>query len=102
MSEWNSERKNQQSKNLQSDSVKIPSREEDIGVNGSEDGKKVNHKKTYINRADYMNSIKFPQNSQSLVVIPSNEKGTGFLRTCYSKEILDSIMDQEEFQAIVD
>ena len=36
------------------------------------------------------------------MVVPSNEKGTGFLRTCYSSEILDGIMDNEEFQAICD
>ena len=49
-----------------------------------------------------MKHLKFPSNTQSLVVIPSNEKGTGFLRTCYDKQILDGILTQDEFQDIVD
>ena len=40
-----------------------------------------------------MKSLKFPQNHQNLVVVPSNEKGTGFLRTCYDKETLDGVME---------
>jgi hypothetical protein len=44
-----------------------------------------------------MKHLKFPNNNSNLVVIPSNEKGTGFLRTCYDKEILDGIITPEEF-----
>lgn len=36
------------------------------------------------------------------MVIPSNEKGTGFLRTCYDAEVLDGILEQKDFQAVVD
>lgn len=39
-----------------------------------------------------MKNLKFPSNTQHLVVIPSNEKGTGFLRTCYDKDILEGII----------
>lgn len=41
--------------------------------------------------------MKFPANTKNLVIIPSNEKGTGFLRTSYDKEILEGIMDSKEF-----
>lgn len=40
-------------------------------------------KKSFINRGELMKNLKFPSNNMNLVVIPSNEKGTGFLRTCY-------------------
>jgi hypothetical protein len=49
-----------------------------------------------------MKALKFPENSPNLVVIPSNEKGTGFLRTCYDPEVLDGIMSKDEFLKIVD
>ncbi len=44
-----------------------------------------------------MKTMKFPDNNENLVIIPSNIKGTGFLRTCYVEEILDGIITQEEF-----
>jgi hypothetical protein len=44
-----------------------------------------------------MKALKFPENSPNLVVIPSNEKGTGFLRTCYDEGILKNIMDKDTF-----
>ena len=37
----------------------------------------------FLSRGDYMAHIKFPENSPSLVIIPSNKKGTGFIKTCY-------------------
>lgn len=49
-----------------------------------------------------MRALHFPENSPNLVVIPSNEKGTGFLRTCYDKDVLDGIMTNDEFQDIID
>ncbi len=49
-----------------------------------------------------MKALQFPENSPNLVVIPSNEKGTGFLRTCYDEAILKGILTQEEFQNVVD
>lgn len=46
-----------------------------------------------MNRGEFMKTIQFPENTPQLVVIPSNEKGTGFLRTCYDEEILRDIID---------
>lgn len=46
--------------------------------------------------------MKFPENNKNLVIIPSNIKGTGFLRTCYDKKILSDIMDEKEFMFVVD
>jgi len=37
-------------------------------------------KKCFLNRGDFMEHIKFPENSPSLIVIPSNKEGTGFLK----------------------
>ena len=49
-----------------------------------------------------MKHLKFPSNNANLVVIPSNEKGTGFLRTCYDQDILEHMISKEDFQDIVD
>ena len=49
-----------------------------------------------------MKHLKFPSNNANLVVIPSNEKGTGFLRTCYDEDILEHIISKDDFQDIVD
>ena len=35
----------------------------------------------YVTRPELMESIRFPENSPNLVVIKSNEKGIGFLKT---------------------
>lgn len=56
----------------------------------------------FRDRGEIMKALFFPENSPNLVVIPSNEKGTGFLRTCYDKDILKDIMTKDEFQGIVD
>jgi len=56
----------------------------------------------FISRAEYMKVLKFPENHPNLVIIPSNTKGTGFLRSCYDKEILQCLMTEEEFIQIVD
>lgn len=36
------------------------------------------------------------------MIIPSNEKGTGFLRTCYSYDILYGVLEKDEFLKIID
>jgi hypothetical protein len=58
--------------------------------------------KPFVSRVELMKTIKFPANCAELVVIPSNEKGTGFLRTCYEAEILEGILTLEEFQSVID
>jgi hypothetical protein len=49
-----------------------------------------------------MKHIKYPNNSPELVIVPSNEKGTGFLRTCYDPRYLSGIMKEVEFTYIID
>ena len=49
-----------------------------------------------------MNNLLFPANSQNLVIIPSNIKGTGFLRTCYDEAVLDGLIGEEEFLEVID
>jgi len=44
-----------------------------------------------------MKALMFPENSSNLVVIPSNEKGTGFLRTCYDEDVLKGILTKDDF-----
>ena len=48
-----------------------------------------------------MERIMFPVNNQNLVVVPSNEEGTGFLNYCYDASILRNYMEEEEFDQIV-
>ncbi len=62
----------------------------------------MDRKKQFQSRADIMKTMKFPDNNNNLVIIPSNIKGTGFLRTCYIKEILDGIISEDEFMSVVD
>lgn len=49
-----------------------------------------------------MKTLKFPENSTQLVVVPSNEKGTGFLRTCYDPQYLTGIMSESDFLYYID
>lgn len=46
--------------------------------------------------------MKFPTNSPNMVVIPSNKKGTGFLKTTYDPRYLVGIMKEDEFIFIID
>ena len=54
-----------------------------------------------MDRSAIMDKILFPENSEDLVVIPSNKEGTGFLNHCYSKEYLKNFLHEEEFNKIV-
>ena len=49
-----------------------------------------------------MKQMKFPENNPNLVIIPSNIKGTGFLRTCYDELILKGVMGENEFLSVID
>jgi len=53
-------------------------------------------------RAQQMKTIKFPENSASLVIIPSNEKGTGFLRKQYDPRFLKSYIKDQEFDYVIE
>lgn len=49
-----------------------------------------------------MEHIKFPENSPSLIVIPSNKEGTGFLKYCYDERHLHGKVKEDEFDKVVE
>lgn len=49
-----------------------------------------------------MEHIKFPENSGSIIVIPSNKEGTGFLKYCYDERHLKGKIGEEEFDSVVE
>ena len=49
-----------------------------------------------------MNHIRFPENSATLVVIPSNKEGTGFLKHCYDERFLSHVLPEEKFDKVID
>eukprot|EP00347_Sterkiella_histriomuscorum_P024365 403331373 len=55
----------------------------------------------YLNRGHYMENMKFPENSNDLIIIPSNRKGTGFIKTCYDPR-LKGIMSEQEFKFVIE
>ncbi|CDW90901.1 UNKNOWN [Stylonychia lemnae] len=55
----------------------------------------------YLNRGHYMENMKFPDNSNELIIIPSNRKGTGFIKTCYDPR-LKGIMSEQEFKFVIE
>eukprot|EP00347_Sterkiella_histriomuscorum_P019658 403340779 len=78
-------------------------REERQNMSARSDGiyKKTGTQK-FRDRTEMMKALKFPENGPTLVVIPSNEKGTGFLRTCYDADVLEGLLTKNEFQNVVD
>lgn len=48
----------------------------------------------YFSRGHYMENLVFPENSPELIVIPSNRKGTGFIKSCYDPRYLKGIMTE--------
>lgn len=48
-----------------------------------------------------MDHMLFPDNGPTLVVVPSNKQGTGFLNHCYDEQYLKSFISETEFNAIV-
>ena len=79
----------------------VPEKVENIDFNkdSSEDHNII--PKGYLNRGHYMESMSFPENSDELIIIPSNQKGTGFIKTCYDPR-LKGIMSEQEFKFIID
>ena len=41
-----------------------------------------------FDRSQLMDNMLFPENCNSLVIIPSNKEGTGFLNHCYDERFL--------------
>ncbi|CAI2366346.1 unnamed protein product [Moneuplotes crassus] len=58
--------------------------------------------KNYLTRTSIMEQIPVPNNSSSLIIIPSNEKGSGFLRNGYDYFYCSSFIQKFEFDQTVD
>jgi len=48
-----------------------------------------------------MDHMLFPENGATLVIVPSNKQGTGFLNHCYDEQYLKDHIKEPEFNAIV-
>lgn len=48
-----------------------------------------------------MDHMLFPENGPTLVIVPSNKQGTGFLNHCYDEQYLKDHINEKEFNAIV-
>ena len=56
----------------------------------------------YLTRSELMEMINFPENSPNLVVIKSNDKGIGFLKTMYDGRFLAGLVTKDEFDSIIE
>lgn len=56
----------------------------------------------YVTRAALMEDIRFPDNTPNLIVIKSNEKGIGFLKTCYDGRYCAGVIGKDEFDGIIE
>jgi hypothetical protein len=57
--------------------------------------------KKILDRSELMDNMLFPENCPSLVIVPSNKEGTGFLNHCYDSRFLTDYITEQEFNAIV-
>lgn len=48
-----------------------------------------------------MDNMLFPENCESLVIVPSNKEGTGFLNHCYDDRFLKDYITEKEFNTVV-
>lgn len=48
-----------------------------------------------------MDHMLFPENGTTLVIVPSNKQGTGFLNHCYDEQFLRDHITEREFNAVV-
>lgn len=49
-----------------------------------------------------MKSLKLPENSEQLVIVPSNEKGTGFMKNCYDERFLNEVISKRIFDQVIE
>ena len=48
-----------------------------------------------------MDNMLFPENCETLIIVPSNKEGTGFLNHCYDEAFLKDYISEKDFNAIV-
>ena len=56
---------------------------------------------SYLTREIVMEKLKLPENTSSLIIIPSNGKGSGFLRNAYDSFYCAGYIEQSEFIEII-
>lgn len=56
----------------------------------------------YLTRTELMEMINFPSNTPNLIVIKSNDKGIGFLKTMYDSRYCAGVITKDEFDSIIE
>jgi K+-sensing histidine kinase KdpD len=69
-------------------------------IEGDEEEEEDNANKI-LDRSQLMDHMLFPENGATLVIVPSNKQGTGFLNHCYDEQYLKDHISEREFNAVV-
>lgn len=67
----------------------------------NEEEEDENHANKILDRSQLMDHMLFPENGPTLVIVPSNKQGTGFLNHCYDEQYLKDHITEKEFNAVV-
>ncbi len=59
-------------------------------------------RKTYMTRADFMANIKLPTSTPNRIIIPSTLDGDAFQTDCYSYDYLSGIIEENEFNSVIE
>jgi hypothetical protein len=70
-------------------------------LDGDEGEEDENHANKILDRSQLMDHMLFPENGPTLVIVPSNKQGTGFLNHCYDEQYLNDHITEKEFNACV-
>jgi len=54
-----------------------------------------------MTRADLILHIKYPETNRTKIIIPTNQDGNGFKKTCYSDEYMNMFISKEEFNEVI-
>ena len=73
-----------------------PANEED-----NEEEEEDERARKILDRSQLMDHMLFPENGPTLVIVPSNKQGTGFLNHCYDESYLKEHINEKEFNAVV-
>jgi len=70
----------------------------------AEDGNNLTGEKILFQRGGHQREILVPKSSETMVVVPSNMKGTGFLRNLWwqNRPYLGGVIKMKEFNGIID
>jgi len=70
-------------------------------IGNEEEEEDENHANKILDRSQLMDHMLFPENGPTLVIVPSNKQGTGFLNHCYDEQYLKDHINEREFNAVV-